>query len=214
MLFLKNKEKKHKKSFFLIFYVMITKSKRNFRKKIKILYLGGIYMFVGFIAVVVILLVIVGLMSSGATNGSGGVDQTKATKALSEMSALAQSAGFFKTTTTNSDYTGMSTDALVTGGIVASADTATSTATMVGDAGLVGANHTVIKSKAVSGLYYTVDADSNVNKFDLNVIVDPALVGSGSGLAKALEQSFTTKFGTSAAVTNTTAGDGAVVAVF
>lgn len=171
-------------------------------------------MFVGFIAVVVILLVIVGLMSSGATNGSGGVDQTKATKALSEMSALAQSAGFFKTTTTNSDYTGMSTDALVTGGIVASADTATSTATMVGDAGLVGANHTVIKSKAVSGLYYTVDADSNVNKFDLNVIVDPALVGSGSGLAKALEQSFTTKFGTSAAVTNTTAGDGAVVAVF
>lgn len=172
-------------------------------------------MFVGFIAVVVILLVIVGLMSSGATNGSGGVDQTKATKALSEMSALAQSAGFFKTTTTNSDYTGMSTDALVTGGIVASADTATSTATMVGDAGLVGANHTVIKSKAVSGLYYTVDVDGqSVNNFDLNVIVDPAVVTSGSGLAKALEQSFTTKFGTSAHVTNTTAGDGAVVAVF
>lgn len=75
-------------------------------------------MLIGFIAVIVILLVIVGLMSAGGTSGSGGVDQTKATKVVSEISALAQSAGFYKTTTTNSNFEGMSVASLVDAGIL------------------------------------------------------------------------------------------------
>lgn len=146
-------------------------------------------MFVGFIAVVVILLVIVGLMSSGATNGSGGVDQTKATKALSEVSALAQSTGFYKTTTAGSDYVGLAgVQQLIDAGIVATGDTVLATATMTGS--VLGER--VVKSKAVPGVYYKIAVNAtNTNTFDVTIIPDTTLVAAGSGMGAALEKAIT-----------------------
>ena len=79
-------------------------------------------MFTGFIAVIVVILIIAGIMASGTTSASGGVDQTKASKVVSEISALAQGVGFYKTTTDANDYTGISVDALKTAGIVSEND--------------------------------------------------------------------------------------------
>ena len=194
-------------------------------------------MFVGFIAVIVILLVIVGLMSSGATNGSGGVDQTKATKALSEVSALVQSTGYYKTTSASSDYSSISMSALTASGIISTNDTVTAGATYVGDAGTYAGTETVIKSKAVAGLYYNISAGSGTlsnSTFKIDVVVDPAVIASGSSLASAIESSMgkltatAAKNSTASAITvdtvsiaagaqmfaNKTANDGSVAAEF
>jgi len=136
-------------------------------------------MLVGFIAVIVILLVIVGLMSAGGTSGSGGVDQTKATKVVSEISALAQSAGFFKTTTTQSNYEGMNVAALIDAGIIDSADAIVfvdadgstgltivdkDDVDMIGEAveedAIAVEDAQYVKSKAVAGVYYNVAVDA------------------------------------------------------
>lgn len=172
-------------------------------------------MFVGFIAVVVILLVIVGLMSSGATNGSGGVDQTKATKALSEISALVQSTGFFKTTTANSDYVGLNgVSDLVSAGIVASADTYTVVAgdNVKVDGTQVAAAKVLVKSKAVSGLYYDVVKNGTSDaSFDLTIAVDSDSVAPASGLAAALEKAYDKLAATSNVSTGDVNNDGSAV---
>jgi len=164
-------------------------------------------MLVGFIAVIVILLVIVGLMSAGGTSGSGGVDQTKATKVVSEISALAQSAGFFKTTTKNSNFEGMSVSALIDAGIIDSndvivfvdADGSTgltivdpATVDMIGEAVEEGAiaveDAEYVKSKAVSGVYYNVAvdaADATNNTMVVEVDIDQNLP---TPLRKAIDQ--------------------------
>lgn len=141
-------------------------------------------MFVGFIAVIVVILIIVALMSTGATSGSGGVDQTKATKAVGEISALGQSIGFYKTTTTNNDYAGISVTSLINAGIISSDDVEDSTTSMkalpVSGAGVVGAaeetltavTDSVIKSKAVKGLYYQVLPTTSGSTFVIRTVVD------------------------------------------
>jgi len=154
-------------------------------------------MLVGFIAVIVILLVIVGLMSAGGTSGSGGVDQTKATKVVSEISALAQSAGFYKTTTAQSNYEGMNVPALIDAGIIDKADAIVfvdadgstgltivdpATVDMIGE----GVEEDVIavedkeyvKSKAVGGVYYNVAvdaADGTNNTMVVELVLDQNL---------------------------------------
>lgn len=170
-------------------------------------------MFVGFIAVVVILLVIVGLMSSGATNGSGGVDQTKATKALSEVSALAQSTGFYKTTTAGSDYLGLTgVQQLIDAGIVATGDTVAATATMTG----ATLAEKVVKSKAVPGVYYKINVNATkLSTFDVTVVPDTTLISATSGMAAALEKAITKVQDTAAVagetgfLVNVVANDGA-----
>lgn len=154
-------------------------------------------MLVGFIAVIVILLVIVGLMSAGGTSGSGGVDQTKATKVVSEISAIAQSSGFFKTTTAESNFEGLNVGLLIDSGIVDSLDVVTffdadastgltiedpASLTLIGEATEEAAIATedalYVKSKAVSGVYYnvTVDAaDSTNNTMVIDVIINEDL---------------------------------------
>ena len=163
-------------------------------------------MFVGFIAVIVVILIIVALMSTGATSGSGGVDQTKATKAVGEISALGQSIGFFKTTTTNNDYSGISVANLVNAGIISSDDVVGSTAAMKGlpvTSGSVGAAaealgvvaNSAIKSKAVKGLYYQVLPGASASTFVIRTVIDEAaggiaavaVGGADNGLRAAIE---------------------------
>lgn len=161
-------------------------------------------MFVGFIAVIVVILIIVALMSTGATSGSGGVDQTKATKAVGEISALGQSIGFFKTTTQNNDYADITVAKLVSAGIISSDDVEDSTTDMkalpVAD-GVVGAaeealtvvTDSVIKSKAVKGLYYEVLPGTSASTFVIRTVVDEAtggiaeIGGADDGLRAAIE---------------------------
>ena len=163
-------------------------------------------MFVGFIAVIVVILIIVALMSTGATSGSGGVDQTKATKAVGEISALGQSIGFFKTTTTNNDYAGVSAANLVSAGIIADEDVVNSTTKMKGlpvasgavdanaeEAALTAVNKSVIKSKAVKGLYYEVLPGASASTFVIRTVIDEtdiaavAVGGADNGLRAAIE---------------------------
>ena len=174
-------------------------------------------MFVGFIAVVVILLVIVGLMSSGATNGSGGVDQTKATKALSEISALAQSTGFYKTTTAGSDYAGLSTQGLIDAGIVASADIYTVIAgdNVKVDGAQVAVGTKMVKSKAVTGLFYgAVVNGTAVSKFDLTIAAESDVIAPTSGLGAALEKTYTKLAGNATVASGTVTTDGSAVITF
>ncbi len=163
-------------------------------------------MFVGFIAVIVVILIIVALMSTGATSGSGGVDQTKATKAVGEISALGQSIGFFKTTTTNNDYSAISVKKLVDAGIISSSDVVDSTTAMVAlpvTSGAVGAaeaaltvvEKSVIQSKAVKGLYYEVLPGATASTFVIRTVIDQAaggiaavaVGGADNGLRAAIE---------------------------
>ena len=163
-------------------------------------------MFVGFIAVIVVILIIVALMSTGATSGSGGVDQTKATKAVGEISALGQSIGFFKTTTTNNDYSAISVASLVNAGIISSADVVGSTAAMVAlpvtsgavgaaEAALTAVPNSVIQSKAVKGLYYEVLPGATASTFVIRTVIDQAaggiaavaVGGADNGLRAAIE---------------------------
>ena len=163
-------------------------------------------MFVGFIAVIVVILIIVALMSTGSTSGSGGVDQTKATKAVGEISALGQSIGFFKTTTTNNDYSGISIAKLIDAGIISSDDVIGSTADMKAlpvTTGAVGATeesltvvaNSVIKSKAVKGLYYQVLPGATASTFVIRTVIDQATGaiapvaanGADNGLRAAIE---------------------------
>lgn len=165
-------------------------------------------MFVGFIAVVVILLVVVGLMSTGATNGSGGVDQTKATKVISEISALVQSTGFYKTTNATSSYSGVTVANLVAAGIVDSADTVTTTAagtagaftTITTDDGttqaLIPTTTQVIVSKSVPGVYYVIGAGASTNQFKIQVAADATTLSST--LKSALQTNYSKLAGSAA----------------
>ena len=163
-------------------------------------------MFVGFIAVIVVILIIVALMSTGSTSGSGGVDQTKATKAVGEISALGQSIGFFKTTTTNNDYSAISVANLVNAGIISADDVVGSTDKMVAlpvTSGAVGAaeaaltvvTDSLIQSKAVKGLYYEVLPGVTASTFVIRTVIDQATGaiapvaanGADNGLRAAIE---------------------------
>jgi hypothetical protein len=158
-------------------------------------------MLVGFIAVIVILLVIIGVMSTGATSGSGGVDQTKATKLISEISGIAQSVGFYKTLTKNGDYKDMNTTKLAEAGIVeldkADANPKKHSET-VGSITPAGSAK-YVKSKAIEGVYYDINVKDNTNDvthFTIDVMVDGTKVSTASeGLGKAMEKAMT-KFGT------------------
>jgi len=158
-------------------------------------------MFVGFIAIIVVLLIIVAAMSTGSTSGSGGVDQTQATKVLSEFSGLTQSFDFYKTTTTLSDYEGISVPNLVKNGIVNTADTADA-----GNDGLAGTtddvtpavNNDFIVSKALDGVTYTVAPDANTNAKKVTTVTIAGLVSDSA--ADAIASTLTSKLASSATV--------------
>ena len=142
-------------------------------------------MFIGFIAIIVALLIIVAVMSTGSTSGSGGIDQTKATKMVSEISALQQAAGFYKTTTANNDYgtaaTGdqISVVNLQNAGIIASADIVVTSADGVAgayagiqdlDQAAIVAGSSLIASKAVPGLFYSVAPTADGSQVVISVV--------------------------------------------
>lgn len=187
-------------------------------------------MFVGFIAVIVVILIIVALMSTGSTSGSGGVDQTKATKAVGEISALGQSIGFFKTTTTNNDYSGISVANLVNAGIISSADVVASTTAMKAlpvTSGAVGAAeealtavpNSVIHSKAVKGLYYQVLPGASASTFVVRTVIDEAaggiaaVGGADDGLRAAIESAVSKLNGNGATVVLGTVNNDGLVGV-
>lgn len=189
-------------------------------------------MFVGFIAVIVVILIIVALMSTGATSGSGGVDQTKATKAVGEISALGQSIGFFKTTTVNNDYTGISVASLINAGIISADDVVGSTADMKVlpvTSGSVGAAaealgvvaNSAIKSKAVKGLYYQVLPGATASTFVVRTVIDEAaggiaavaVGGADNGLRAAIEAAVAKLDGNGATVVGGTVNNDGLVGV-
>lgn len=152
-------------------------------------------MFTGFIAVIVVILIIAGIMATGTTSASGGVDQTKASKAVSEISALTQGIGFYKTTTDANDYTGISVQALQDAGIVDGNDVYALAADgeyVYDDDTNVTAGTKVIKSRAVDGLAYIAEenaGDHGVYKF--HVVAKPGML---STLKAALDTAYNKKF--------------------
>lgn len=170
-------------------------------------------MFTGFIAVIVVILIIAGIMATGTTSASGGVDQTKASKAVSEISSLTQGIGFYKTTTDANDYAGISVQALQDSGIVSANDVYTTVNAgeyVYDDGANVDANVSVIKSRAVDGLAYQVLEDTDTGVFQLRVVADPNMLQT---LKDALDTAYEKKFSAHvAAYTNDDAAgkDGAV----
>jgi len=179
-------------------------------------------MFVGFIAVIIILLIIVGLMSTGGTNASGGINQTKAVKAVSEISTIAQSTGYYKTSNT-SNYDKLSLVGLETLGILDHTDLVEANGdgvdyagkggTFIDNAGAVADNTLLIRSKSVEGLYYTIQANADITKFDFNLVVDTTVIADGSTLAKALDSSML-KFTNAVSLASSSPTDGAAVITF
>lgn len=152
-------------------------------------------MFVGFIAIIVVLLIIVAAMSTGSTSGSGGVDQTQATKVLSEFSGLSQSFDFFKTTTTYSNYEGITVDKLVDNGIVNTADVVEIDPDGVAAS---GDEFNAIASKALAGVTYTVAAGTTDAEMDITLSIDEATVSESA--AKAVVSTFSSKLGSTLTV--------------
>jgi hypothetical protein len=146
-------------------------------------------MFMTLIAVVVVLLLIIGYMSQSTTSGSGGVDQTKAAKMVTEMGALAQSASFYKTMTTDADYKDVSVAQLKDAGIVDALDLVdvTTIDNLTGDSAVPAAGD-VIKSKAINGLYYIVKEGSNDKYLVIESFVDTDDIADDSSLAKAMDK--------------------------
>lgn len=115
-------------------------------------------MLIGFIAVVVVLLIIVGIMSSTTSTGSGGVDQTRATKAMAELSGLVQNISFIKTTNEGNYPTDTSVAALLTEGVI-SAD-----AVETIDVTAVGADYSVLQADPADA-----GAVVAINAFDVEI---------------------------------------------
>jgi hypothetical protein len=120
-------------------------------------------MFIGFIAVIVVLLIIVAIMASGTTTTSGGIDQTKAMKLVSELGNIGASLGFYKTVNLSGDmgtYTGI-------------------TQQLADDAGIVTLNADgMIPSAAIPAYNYAVQAgdfeattDADGNTLTMNDVV-------------------------------------------
>jgi len=185
-------------------------------------------MFVGFIAVIVILLIIVGLMSTGAGSASGGVDQTKVTKIVSEISTLGQAAGFYKSTTADGDYADLNVAALVSNGIVDSnnvEDIANIEEVQDESYGVQDdLSPTVVKSSVVDGVYYDVQSIKDDNsKMYVNVLIDSDVL-SDANFLKTLDSTLVSKLSgtsstandgsSSAGNTEDTVGDGAVLITF
>ena len=185
-------------------------------------------MFVTFIAIIVILIVIVSIMNTGVTSSSGGTDQTKAVKAITEVSTLAQNSGFYKSLSDNNDYAGLTTQALVDNGIVDAGDTVSITAGTndteyedeAGNHPADGAR--LIKSKAISGLYYEVSEGPDANHLQVKVWKKTAdAPAAGDSLAIAIDRAYS-KFGAydpangsnEGVSSNTAANDGLATVVF
>ena len=159
-------------------------------------------MFVGFIAVIVILLIIVGLMSTGAGSAGGGVDQTKVTKIVSEISTISQNLGFYKSSVDTADFTGITVTKAVESGIIDSAnvktvDTDVDLADLDQDSedggvfkdNPIATADKLIRSEVNSGVYYAlVDVSGNVS---IQVVVDTTLVDAD--FRKTLESTLLTK---------------------
>ena len=174
-------------------------------------------MLIGFIVVIVMILVIVGLMATGNSGGGTGVNQTKATKVVTEIGTLAQSLAFYKTTTNTGDYTGFnqaSAISLLSG----YASNGTATVDNDGDPSTAAASETnCIVSQAVPTVMYYFSTNSTSDKLNIDV----GLTGSDSALNTALGTTIVSKLtGGNSVVTaeqNTTgtwaAGDNALVVV-
>ena len=141
-----------------------------------------------FIAVIVVILIIVGIMATGSSSGSGGINQTKATKVLSEISGLVQSVGFYKATTTAGDYENLSMTTADNAGVLPATTTVTTGADYNGPAAVDGSGDltladgaTVIPSGSLSDLVFTVNVHKDGtgavdnSKMDLNVFAKKTL---------------------------------------
>lgn len=181
-------------------------------------------MFVGFIAVIIILLLIVGLMSTGVTSASGGIDQTKAVKAVSEISGIAQSTGYYKTAQDTVNYKSLTLVSLEELGIVDhndlietngdGVDYSTFHGTFIDNAGAVADNTILIRSKSIDGLFYNITQNADTtNKFDLDLVVSTDLIPDNSSLAKALDMSLI-KLGSSAERVSDSYTDGVAVLIY
>jgi len=162
-------------------------------------------MLIGFIVVIVMILVIVGLMATGNSGGGTGVNQTKATKVVSEIGTIAQSLSFYKTTTNAGNYAGFNqaaaknllqpagydfTDTTTT----VDDDWNTSTARVAVAAGLA-------KSQAVPSVRYFFSTDSTNSKLN----IDLELTGTDAALNQAVGSTVSSKLnGGNMTVDNTT----------
>ena len=154
-------------------------------------------MLIGFIVVIVMILVIVGLMATGNSGGGTGVNQTKATKVVTEIGTLAQSLSFFKTTTTAGDFSGFTHDAGVAllDGYTATASIAEGTLGTTGGVDVNGngsidgtaiANGVV--SQAVSSLSYVFS--TNTSK---QLVISAILGGTDTALNTAIGTTINSK---------------------
>jgi len=160
-------------------------------------------MLIGFIVVIVMILVIVGLMATGNSGGGTGVNQTKATKVVTEIGTLAQSLSFFKTTTADGSFDGFthaSGYALLDGydetAAVVSEATFTANLNGDGDATDTDVGKAVI-SQAVSTVNYHffVDnatfANATIDDGDLVIVVE--LTGTDADLNQAIGSTLLSK---------------------
>lgn len=172
-------------------------------------------MFVGFIAVVVILLVIVGLMSEVSTEQVGGTEQTRASKAVSELAAMRGTANMYKIPSLTSDYAGLSVTNIsraglmnsaldgyvVTGGEVIKENTDEQVGSTV-----VPLNTYLIKSQSIPGLYFKVRQGATGATYYVSTIVNPNLVSHNQAMA--LESAYLKVATKATAYTSTSLTDG------
>lgn len=150
-------------------------------------------MLIGFIVVIVMILVIVGLMATGNSGGGTGVNQTKATKVVTEIGTLAQSISFFKTTTTAGDYVGLDSAkaiALLDGYTTVTVDETAIGQDVEGNGDTTNAAVDAIVSQAESTLNYTFSVNSaDTKELDIHVV----LTGSDKNLNQAIGETISSK---------------------
>ena len=165
-------------------------------------------MLIGFIVVIVMILVIVGLMATGNSGGGTGVNQTKATKVVTEIGTLAQSVSFYKTTTAAGDLAGLTSQKAID--LLGNSYSADATGyTDKADLDIDGNTSTVIPtttSQADSSVKYafTISHDSNsdgtyndpdTSKLRINVL----LGGTDADLVNVVGDTIVSKLGGGAA---------------
>jgi hypothetical protein len=171
-------------------------------------------MLIGFIVVIVMILVIVGLMATGNTGGGTGINQTKATKVVTEIGTIAQSLSFFKTTTAAGDMSGFThadgvalLDGYSADGVTVADDiNYTSDDTVAGNviaSNVVDGVETeplsadmtdAVKSQAVPNLLYAFAMDANnTNRFVIDVVLGTTAAPLDSTLADVLGDTISSK---------------------
>jgi len=177
-------------------------------------------MLIGFIVVIVMILVIVGLMATGNSGGGTGVNQTKATKVVTEIGTLAQSLAFYKTTTSAGDYLGFNETKAVSllGGYASNASIVESTLNnstaaaggfdVDGDGATTSTIANGLVSQAVPTLSYVFSTNSTSDSLVISVI----LGGTDLALDKAIGATVASKLNGGNMLVDATSGVAPAVA--